>query len=113
MYEKFLEAILPSQGNYCLCSMSEPSRMRQRFAENASLEELYKLIEKAKKEAHTNVWFALSSFETAYSRAADDSLYIKSFFLDIDVGKEKNSYATRDEAQDAVISWVEKMGCLS
>ena len=84
--------------------------MRQRFAENASLEDLYKLIEKAKKEAHTNVWFALSSFETAYSRAADDSLYIKSFFLDIDVGKEKNSYATRDEAQDAVISWVEKMG---
>ena len=84
--------------------------MRQRFAENASLEELYKLIEKAKKEAHTNVWFALSSFETAYSRAADDSLYIKSFFLDIDVGKEKNSYATKDEAQDAVISWVEKMG---
>ena len=84
--------------------------MQQRFVEDASLEDFYQLIERTKKRQHTNIWFALSSFQTPYSRKGENSLYIKSFFLDVDVGKPKNSYPTKEEAQEAVLKWIETVG---
>ena len=84
--------------------------MQQRFVEDASLEDFYKLIERTKKKQRTNIWFALSSFQTPHSRKGENSLYIKSFFLDIDVGKPNNSYPTREEAQEAVLKWIETVG---
>jgi hypothetical protein len=96
MYKQFLEAVLPSQGNYCIFTLTD-GKPKTRFAENGSIENAVKFIEAFKQEPPTNIYFALSSFD-GLRRKADDSIYIKSFFLDLDVGKEKNSYATKDDA---------------
>ena len=95
MYKTFLETVLPSEGTYVVVGIKNKTNVRQKYAE--SLEDAYKLIENFKKESPTNIYFALSTFE-GHSRKAADSIYIKSFFLDLDVGKEKNSYATKEEA---------------
>jgi hypothetical protein len=96
MYKQFLEAVLPSQGNYCIFTLTD-GKPKTRFAENGSIEDASKFIEAFKQQPPTNIYFALSSFD-GFSRKADDSIYIKSFFLDLDVGKEKNSYATKNDA---------------
>jgi hypothetical protein len=96
MYKQFLEAVLPSQGNYCIFTLTD-GKPKTRFAENGSIDNAIKFIEAFKQEPPTNIYFALSSFD-GLRRKADDSIYIKSFFLDLDVGKEKNSYATKDDA---------------
>jgi hypothetical protein len=96
MYKQFLEAVLPSQGNYCIFTLTN-NKPKTRFAENGSIDNAIKFIEAFKQEPPTNIYFALSSFD-GLRRKADDSIYIKSFFLDLDVGKEKNSYATKDDA---------------
>jgi hypothetical protein len=96
MYKQFLEAVLPSQGNYCIFTLTN-GKPKTRFAENGSIEDASKFIEAFKQQPPTNIYFALSSFD-GFSRKADDSIYIKSFFLDLDVGKEKNSYATKKDA---------------
>jgi hypothetical protein len=107
MYKQFLEAVLPSQGNYCIFTLMD-GKPKTRFAENGSIENAVKFIEAFKQEPLTNIYFALSSFD-GFSRKADDSIYIKSFFLDLDVGKEKNSYATKDEAYTALDKFIEAL----
>lgn len=107
MYKKFLETILPTQGDYCILFLNEPDKMRQRFIEDASLEKLYYLIERLINEPKMEMSFAMSTF-TGHSRKADDSLYIKSFFLDIDVGKEKNSYANKEDAHRSLSAFLQK-----
>ena len=99
MYKTFLETVLPSEGTYVITAINAKNKkdVRQKYAE--SLEDAYQLIENFKKvqDAPLNIYFALSTFE-GFSRKAADSIYIKSFFLDLDVGKENNSYATKEEA---------------
>ena len=95
MYKTFLETVLPSDGTYVITGITNKTNVRQRYAE--SLEQAYKNIEFFKGDPPTNVYFALSTFE-GLSRKAVDSIYIKSFFLDLDVGKAKNSYATKEDA---------------
>jgi hypothetical protein len=107
MYKQFLEAVLPSQGNYCIFTLTN-GKPKTRFAENSSIENAVKFIEAFKQEPPTNIYFALSSFD-GFSRKADDSIYIKSFFLDLDVGKEKNSYATKDEAYAGLGKFIEAL----
>lgn len=96
---------MPSQGNYCVVRIKGTKEVHQHFIENADLEKLYKEIEKQKKQ-EGNIYFALSSFE-GYRRLSEDSMYVKTFFIDIDVGKEKNSYDTRDQAFTALASFIE------
>jgi hypothetical protein len=107
MYKQFLEAVLPSQGNYCIFTLTD-GKPKTRFAENGSIENAVKFIEAFKQEPPTNIYFALSSFD-GFSRKADDSIYIKSFFLDLDVGKENNSYATKDEAYAGLGKFIETL----
>jgi len=88
---------LPSEGTYVITGINAENKkdVRQKYAE--SLEDAYTIIEDFKKKSPLNIYFALSTFE-GFSRKAVDSIYIKSFFLDLDVGKEHNSYATKEEA---------------
>jgi len=95
MYKTFLETVLPTQGTYVVNGIKNKTNVRQKYGE--TLQEAFRLIEEFKKEPPTNIYFALASFD-GFSRKAEDSLYIKSFFLDLDVGKEKNSFDTKDEA---------------
>jgi len=97
MYKTFIETVLPSEGTYVITGINAKNKkdVRQKYAE--SLEDAYTIIEDFKKKSPLNIYFALSTFE-GFSRKAVDSIYIKSFFLDLDVGKENNSYATKEEA---------------
>ena len=103
MYKTFLETVLPSQGTYVVVGIRNKTDVRQKYAED--LEGAYRLIENFKKEPPTNIYFALSTFE-GLSRKAVDSIYIKSFFLDLDVGKEKNSYATKEDAYNGLANFL-------
>jgi len=99
MYKTFLETVLPSQGTYVITGIVTKVSVKQKYGE--TLEQAFNLVEAFKKDPQTNIYFALSTFE-GFSRKAEDSLYIKSFFLDLDVGKENNSYDTKEEADQAV-----------
>ena len=85
MYKTFLETVLPSQGTYVITGIVTKVSVKQKYGE--TLEQAFNLVEAFKKDPPTNIYFALSTFE-GFSRKAEDSLYIKSFFLDLDEGKE-------------------------
>lgn len=107
MYKTFLETVLPSQGTYVIVGIRNKTDVRQKYAEN--FDGAYRLIENFKKEPATNIYFALSTFE-GLSRKAVDSIYTKSFFLDLDVGKEKNSYPTKEEALEGLAKFLGDTG---
>jgi len=107
MYKPFLETVLPSEGTYVITGIRNKTDVRQKYAE--SLEDAYRLIENFKKEPPTNIYFALSTFE-GFSRKAVDSIYIKSFFLDLDVGKDKNSYDTKEQAFEGLAKFLGDTG---
>jgi len=95
MDKTFLETVLPTQGTYVITGIKNKTVVRQKYGE--TLQEAFNLVEAFKKDPPTNIYFALATFD-GFSRKAEDSLYIKSFFLDLDVGKEKNSFATKEDA---------------
>ena len=101
--KNFYQKILPTQGVYCLTSISKAGFARNLFAE--SLDDLFGLIETAKK-GDNNVFIALSSFG-GHSRKADNAIYARSFFVDLDVGEEK-PYQTKDEAIAALQAFIDK-----
>ena len=104
MNANFLETVLPTQGMYCVVGIDE-NKTIQRFAEtlDSLKEQATKLIEK-----ELNVYFALGTFE-GHSRKADECIYMRSFFVDLDCGEGKN-YATKTESIKALAEWVEKTG---
>jgi hypothetical protein len=73
--------------------------MANRFAETLDgvLEEVQKL-----KDKKADVFVALGTFE-GYSRKADDCLYVRSFFIDLDVGEGKE-FATKEDAHAGIES---------
>ena len=96
MLKQFYEKALPSQGVYCVSGLSN-GRMANRFAETLDgvLEEIEKL-----KDKKADVFVALGTFE-GYSRKADDCLFVRSFFIDLDVGEGKE-YASKADAHTAL-----------
>jgi hypothetical protein len=79
----FYKKALPSKGVYCVADIDpETKRTRHKFVE--SIDDLVTAIED-KKQHKTNVFVALSSF-SGYSRKADEAQYVRSFFVDLDVG---------------------------
>jgi hypothetical protein len=107
MYKKFLETVLPSQGNYCVFTLKD-TKPKLRFVENASLEKTFAEIEKL-REPGRNIYFALASF-SGMARKANESIYLKSFFVDLDVGKVNNSYDTQEEAFVALAKFIKDTG---
>ncbi len=89
---------MPSQGVYCVSGLTN-GRMANRFAETLDgvLEEVQKL-----KDKKADVFVALGTFE-GYSRKADDCLYVRSFFIDLDVGEGKE-FATKEDAHAGIES---------
>lgn len=106
MIKEFYEKALPSQGVYCATGIDPVSKKAvNKFAE--TLDELFEHLEKHKKKGF-NTFVAMGTFE-GFSRKADDCLYLKSFFIDLDVGPEKD-YDTKDEAQAALSKLIEVAG---
>lgn len=94
MLRQFYEKALPSQGVYCVTGIKD-GKASNRFAE--TLDELIEIIEVLKSEA-SNVFVALSSFSN-YSRKADNAIYSRSFFIDLDVDPENpKKYGSKQEA---------------
>jgi hypothetical protein len=100
MIKEFYEKALPSQGVYCATGIDPVSKKAiNKFAE--TLDELVEQVEKFKAKKF-NTFVAMGTFE-GFSRKADDCLYLKSFFIDLDVGLEDDKkYASKGDAHVAL-----------
>ena len=97
MLKQFYEKALPSQGVYCVSCMDKTSsRLSNKFAE--TLDDVINKIEKL-RDTH-NTYVALGTFD-GYSRKAADCVFLKSFFIDLDVGPAKD-YQDKGEAHTAL-----------
>ena len=102
MIKQFYEKALPSQGVYCVARIHPKThKITQRFTE--SLDEL-ETIARQFSLGGDNVYVALATFE-GYSRKAEDAQYLRSFFVDLDVGDGKG-YGTKEEALEHLSGFV-------
>lgn len=108
MIKQFYEKALPTQGVYCIAGIDKNKKITQRFAE--TLDDLVFTVNHF-KQMEVNVYVALASFE-GYSRKAVDAQYLKSFFIDLDVGADKaadsKGYLTKEAAKDALGEFIHK-----
>ena len=100
---------MPSQGVYCVTGIDQASKKTtNRFAE--TLDDVFKQIEKIKKQG-SNTYVALGSFD-GFSRKADNALFYRSFFIDLDCGEDKaisgKGYANKDDALTALDKFLEE-----
>lgn len=87
-YSDFLGDVLdPSEGYYCVIGISETGRVKQVFVED---EEDVGIVADKFVERELNVYFGCSKFKTSRSRQAPNSLSLKSFYLDLDCGEDKD-----------------------
>ena len=109
MLKQFYEKALPKQGVYCVSAIDPKSKKTSnRFVE--SLDELVTEVEKYKRREQ-NVYVALGSFD-GFSRKAENCIFYRSFFIDLDVGADKaaqgKGYATKEEALAALDIFLEQ-----
>tara|TARA_R110002126_G_scaffold88194_4_gene211496 strand:+ start:1450 stop:4278 length:2829 start_codon:yes stop_codon:yes gene_type:complete len=97
MLKQFYEKALPTQGVYCISGIDNNKRITNRFAE--TLDDVLVQVEKLKSKG-SNTFVALGAFE-GYSRKAEDCLFLRSFFIDLDVGPTKE-YSDKVEANVAL-----------
>ena len=103
MRTEFYKKALPSTGVYCVATIDPQTKItKHKFVE--SIDELETFVE-SKKDTKTNIFVALSSFK-GYSRKADEAEYVKSFFVDLDVGEGKG-YESKDTALNALSKFVQ------
>ena len=102
MMKEFYKKALPSTGVYCVATIDPIAKItKHKFVEN--VDELAEFIE-SKKNTPTNIFVALSSFN-GYSRKADEAKFVRSFFVDLDVGEGKG-YTSKEEAVQAIDQFV-------
>ena len=97
----FYERILPAQGVYCVAGIDSNGRVLHLFAE--SLDELVSDV-KELRSVGANIFVAPGSFLN-HSRRADNAAFVRSFFIDLDVGDNK-PHRTQDEALAALDQFV-------
>jgi len=106
MIKQFYEKALPSQGVYCATGIDPTTgKAVNKFAE--TLDDVLRLIDKYKSN-NQNTFFALATFD-GWSRKADNALFLRSFFIDIDVGDSK-SYQTKEDAHVALYKLISETG---
>ncbi len=108
MLKQFYEKALPRQGVYCVTGINPSNKKaNNRFAE--TLDEALNIVEKL-KEQQQNVYVALGTFD-GYSRKAENCLFYRTFFIDLDCGLEKaeaeEGYLTKEDAVHALEGFVE------
>lgn len=102
MMKEFYKKALPSTGVYCVATIDPIAKItKHKFVEN--VDELTEFIE-SKKNTPTNIFVALSSFG-GYSRKADEAKFVRSFFVDLDVGEGKG-YASKEDAIQAIDKFI-------
>ena len=86
MITEFYKKALPSNGVYCVAAIDPIKKIpRHKFVE--SIDDIQSAVSQFNEEKQ-NIFVALSSF-SSYSRKADDAVYVRSFFVDLDVGEGK------------------------
>ena len=100
---EFLAAVLPTAGVYCVAELST-NKKEHRFT--GSLEDAYEAAKGfARKKKDT--YFALASFMEEGSRTADNALYIRSAFMDLDCGPDK-AYPNKQAAAAALDTFLQE-----
>ena len=92
MSRRFYNAVLPSEGIYCI-SHSGDKGWRDKYFD--TLDQALQFIEQ-KKVYRNDLYFGLASYKV-YSREKQNVKKLKSFFVDLDVGEGKE-YASQEEA---------------
>ena len=105
MLKQFYEKALPTQGVYCITSIGTDKKVSNKFAE--TLDGVFEQIEKFKSK-QLNTFVALGTFD-GYSRKAEDCLFMRSFFIDLDVGAKKD-YQSKGDAHTALYKLVGETG---
>ena len=101
---KFYEKVLPSQGIYCVTGIKNDIP-KNKFAE--TLDDFLAFIESSKAN-NENVFFNPSSLD-GYSRKNENVQFLRSFFVDLDVGEEKG-YPTKDDALAGLNDFISRSG---
>lgn len=106
MLKQFYEKALPSQGVYCATGIDPATKKAvNKFAE--TLDDLIAHVEHFKNRKW-NTFVALGSFD-GFSRKAEDCLFLRSFFIDLDTGEDKD-YANKVEARAAIQKLLDETG---
>lgn len=102
---EFLAAVLPSSGVYCVAEFNTKKKEHIFVSSIADMEPaINKLL-----GANLDVYFALANFKEAGNRVATNAKSVKSLFVDIDIGPEKD-YKTRQEAASAFEKFMTETG---
>jgi len=107
MNNQFFEKIFPTQGYMCVAGITPEGVIKPRFATDT--DEALKIAQDFINQK-VNVYFTPGTFE-GMSRKQINSVFVKSFFLDIDVMHGKAKYDTKEQAVEelqrfcAEINW--------
>lgn len=105
--KEFFENVLPSQGNLIIAywNPSDKEPRHQKFTDKAAMANRVIALDKS----GCRVYMAVCSFN-GNRRKKQFALFSKTLFLDIDVGKVRNSYKTKKEAALAIVDAVKFIG---
>ena len=103
MLKEFYTKAMPDDGVYCV-AYNTPGTPSFVHEYTASIEEAVDLIHKYTKESK-NTFIAMSTFETKERKAANTK-YVKSIYVDLDVGETKD-YPSQKEALVALTKFIE------
>jgi len=102
MLKDFYKKALPDEGYFCVAH-NIPNTKHYTHDFVTSIDQAVELVEKY-KEKEFNVFIAMSTFNIE-KREAAESRYIKSFYLDLDVGENKD-YQSQKEALTALMGFI-------
>lgn len=106
LIEDFFDKVLANDGHYCVWArQANKNKIFQRFF--ADKEEFIHTTETLDGRGF-DVYYALATFTDANSRVAEESLSMRSFFLDIDCGEGKD-YDSQEDALDALSEFCEEL----
>lgn len=104
--QDFLAAVLPSSaGNYCVVEISTAKKEHKWVC---SVDDLYTEA-MAFSDRGLNAYFALASFNENNKRLAENALYMRSLFIDIDCGEGKD-YPDKQAAGAALDTFLSETG---
>lgn len=116
---EFYKTVLPSSGDYFAVTIERisPNEGITRQKKVNNLDELLDVIESNKNKKNYNTYYAVGGFgdkkklnksgKEIDSRAADNCLYFKSFYLDLDCKGDDKSYPDKRTAIEALRSFLE------
>lgn len=99
MNKEFLQKVIPSQGNICVAGIGKKIQGVKPKIIPKFTTDIDRALEIAQSfvDSDLNAYFTPGTYE-GESRKAIDCIWVKSFFLDIDVAHGESRYETKDQA---------------